>query len=88
MLGFYGNFYGRDCFLATSIREKSLVLGLDLLEGVRKKLHKRNIIITTYEARVVMEAMEPASLEAGGKIVALDKSWEILVDDVIIVNGV
>lgn len=98
MLGFYGNFYGRDCFLATPIKEKSLALGLDLLEGIRKKLNKRNVVITNYEAHAVTEAMEPASLEAppvvsGAKyarIAALDGSWEIegaLLDEIIVVNG-
>lgn len=99
MLGFYGNFYGRDCFLATPIKEKSLALGLDLLDGIRKKLNKRNVVITNYEAHAVMEAMEPASLEAlpvvnGGakyaRIAALDGSWEIegaLLDEIIVVNG-
>ena len=99
MLGFYGNFYGRDCFLATTIKEKSLALGLDLLDGIRKKLNKRNVVITNYEAHAVTEAMEPASLEAlpvinGGakyaRIAALDGSWEVegaLLDEIIVVNG-
>ena len=99
MLGFYGNFYGRDCFLATPIKEKPLALGLDLLDGIRKKLNKRNVVITNYEAHAVTEAMEPASLEAlpvvnGGakyaRIAALDGSWEIegaLLDEVILVSG-
>ena len=99
MLGFYGNFYGRDCFLATPIKEKSLALGLDLLDGIRKKLNKRNVVITNYEAHAVTEAMEPASLEAlpvinGGakyaRIAALDGSWEVegaLLDEIIVVNG-
>lgn len=94
MLGFYGNFYGKDCFLATPIKEKSLALGLDLLEGIRKKLHKRSVVITNYEAHTVTEAMEPASLEPIGeghaRIAALDGSWEIegvLMDEIIVVNG-
>lgn len=91
MLGFYGNFYGKDCFLATPIKEKSLALGLDLLDGIRKKLNKRSVVITNYEAHVVMEAMEPAALESVGegsaKIAALDNSWEVLADEVIIVKG-
>lgn len=94
MLGFYGNFYGRDCFLATPIKEKSLALGLDLLDGIRKKLNKRNVVITNYEAHAVTEAMEPASLENIGegyaRIAALDGSWEVegaLLDEIIVVNG-
>lgn len=94
MLGFYGNFYGRDCFLTTPIKEKSLALGLDLLEGIRKKLRMRKVVITNYEAHAVTEAMEPASLENIGegyaRIAALDGSWEVegaLMDEIIIVNG-
>lgn len=101
MLGFYGNFYGKDCFLATPIKEKSLALGLDLLMGIRKKLCMRNVVITTGEAHTVTEAMEPASMEVlpafpteNGtryvRIAAVDGSWEIegaLMEDVIVVNG-
>lgn len=101
MLGFYGNFYGKDCFLTTPIKEKSLALGLDLLEGIRKKLRMRKVVITNYEAHAVTEAMEPASMEVlpafpvenGTKyvrIAAIDGSWEIegaLLEDVIVVNG-
>ena len=94
MLGFYGNFYGKDCFLATPIKEKSLALGLDLLDGIRKKLNKRNVVITNYEAHAVTEAMESASLETIGegyaRITALDGSWKVegaLLDEIIVVNG-
>lgn len=90
MLGFYGNFYGKDCFLATPIREKSLALGLDLLAGIRKQLRMRHVVITTGEAHTVTHAMEPASMEFNGDYVSIKgEEWEVEVEkeNLVLVNG-